>query len=283
MTTHYDTLNDINVDDNFYHNKEMKLIPALILLLLNGQLHCATSRFFPGTRAGEISLFFINDITRIIKDYDRNSCTETRSKNYYAYVQNAHRWNSKIVLYNSSGIELQTFYASYIRAIALSPCEDIIMVMHEKSKGRWYGIPYRYITANLFWRSLALTGISIPDGTSRTVWPSWAVQKRIEQVAFIQRLRSLYPECKRPSDPFLSPISGPLTHQKEHVASTSEWPDISQARIKRMRIAQDETLSVTLYDPAPLINRYEKNITPTSYTHKLSIEGQYCLEKMRSR
>lgn len=263
----------------------MKLIPALILLLLNGSLHCSASTFLRGTRAGEIAEFFNDtfDIINIIGDYDIDSCLESRSKKYYAYVQNPHQWNGSVVLCNRSGVELQRFYASYIRAIALSPREDIIIVMHEKSKGRWHGIPYRYITANLFWRSLALTGISIADGALHTVWPSWATQRRVDQVAHIQRLNSLYPQFKRPSDPFLLPISGPLTHQKEFIASTSEWPDISQARIKRMRIAQDETFSVTLYDPAPLINRYEMNITPTSYTHKLSIESQYCLDKMRRR
>jgi hypothetical protein len=68
-----------------------------IILLLNSIVQCSTSPFLPGTRTEEISTstLFINDITRIIVDYDTESCLETHSINYYAYVQNAHQWNGK--------------------------------------------------------------------------------------------------------------------------------------------------------------------------------------------
>lgn len=270
----------------------MKLVMSSILtvLLLNSLVQCSTSRFLPGTRSGEIAEFFNGsfDIVHIIGDYDADSCLESRSQKYYAYVQHPHQWNGSVVLCNRSGVELQRFYASYIRAIALSSREDIIMVMHEKSKGswckgHWCETPYRYITANLFWCSLALTGFSILDGTSHTFWPSWYTQQTIKQVEFFRQINTLDPHLRRPSDPVMLPFNGPLTHKKEHQADTSHWPDMSHARIKRMRIADDDTFSVTLHDPIPLLNIYQMNKTPTSCTRKLTVPGQYCLEKMRRR
>ena len=83
-------------------------------------------------------------------------------------------------------------------------------------------------------------------------------------------------------NPFLAPINGPLTHIDSYSTDLSHWPDISHARIKRMRIdEQGDNLSVTLYDQIPLLNIYKMDMRPTCYTHKLIVLRPSCLETIR--
>lgn len=253
----------------------MKYKLLSITLLFNTLTQCSNSAFMHGPRAAIILTFFVNDIACIIKGYDVDSCFETNSKNYYAYVQNPHQWNGRIVLCDRSGVELQRLYVSYIRAIALSPREDIIMIMHEKSEGYLYGTPYQLFTTNLFRCTLSLTALSIKDRSSHTALLSWYTYKLIEEC---NHNRVHYREA-----PLDLTITKCLTRQRSYTDYISNWPDIFLARIRRMQITEDETLSVTLYDPVPLLNISKMDITPTSCTRTLTVPGQYCLEQMRSR
>lgn len=201
----------------------------LCAYFLGSILSCHASKYAPGTRAREISLFFIHDITRIIKDYDTDSCLEAHSKNYHAYVQNAHRWNSKIVLYDHGGIKVKQFYAGYVRAIALAPEEDMMLILHES-----------FVLGYFSPRLLTLAGIALNDGTyAHGSCPGGFIRSELTYRG-IEATSRIAPSIPLIQEPFYSDEPG-------------FWPDISHAPIKQLRIEPIGSLVQHINDvlPAP--------------------------------